>query len=80
MATAPSKQKAMEDTEEDVSTSSDSGVKVPEEFQKKVAELLKGASKQEIDFVQDCCYDAMSELERKDRKSEFSTEHMPTSY
>jgi hypothetical protein len=79
MATLP-KQKVMEDTEEDVSAESDSGVKVPEEFQKKVAELLKGATKQEVDYVQDCCYDVMNELDKADRKSEFSTEHMPTQY
>jgi hypothetical protein len=74
----------MEDTEDDVNTdTSKPEVRVPEEFQTKVAEILKGATKQEIDFIQDLCQEAMSDIYDKESKNKkgpvesFSTEDMP---
>ena len=82
MSAAKSKDNSseMEDTQNDVETSPNSGIKVPEAFQLKVDELLKGASKQEIDYVQDCCSDLMSEIYEKEHKDEFSTADMPKNY
>ena len=73
MATKP-----MEDTEDDVSTTPTKGaIKVPEDFQQAVYDLLEGRTKQEIDFVQDCCSDLMSEIYKKENKDQFSTADMP---
>jgi len=50
-------------------------VPIPEEFQKKVQELLKGANRQQLSFVRDCCYQCESDMKPE---PEFSTESMPS--
>ena len=66
-----------DDSEE--SSDSNSAIKVPEAFQIKVAELLKGISKEECDYLQDQCSSCMSEFYKQKDKDEFSTAEMPES-
>ena len=49
-------------------------VPIPEEFQKQVQALLKGANKQQLRHVQDCCNECLNGM---DKEAEFSTEDMP---
>lgn len=52
-----------------------SDVKVPEDFQKRVAELMKGINKEQCDFIQNACMSCMNDM--NDKETEFSTEDMP---
>ena len=61
----------------DESTEKDSSVPIPEDFQVAVKKLLKGANKQQLSFVQECCYECEREND-KVNKEEFSTESMPS--
>jgi len=49
-------------------------VPIPEEFQKQVQALLKGANKQQLRHVQDCCNECLNGMNKEE---EFSTEDMP---
>jgi len=51
----------------------ESTVPIPEEFQKSVKSLLKGANKQQLSFVRDCC----CECESDSKEAMMSTEGMP---
>jgi len=62
---------------EDKKSEGHSDYLVPEEFQRKVYELLDGANEQMIDYCQDCCYKMMNELHEKEKPAELSTEGMP---
>ena len=49
-------------------------VPIPEEFQKQVQALLKGANKQQLRHVQDCCNECLNGMNKEE---EFSTKEMP---
>lgn len=51
----------------------DSSVPVPEEFQTKVKALLKGANKQQLSFVRECCYEC-----EREQEPEFTDANMPS--
>lgn len=67
--------------------SNSSNVPLSEEFQKSVMELVKGASEQQVDFIQDCCQSRDRELYEAREKNKktgnipevYSTEDMPKS-
>lgn len=77
--------KVMEDTEQDVDATSEKdsstkGVKVSEEFQKKVHALVNGATKAECSFMSSAAYEREEILRKKDKKNnpEFTDAAMPS--
>lgn len=57
--------------------SDNSGVTIPEDFQIKVANLLDGATKEQMQYVQNYCFDCMAEMRRKEDDESYSTKDMP---
>jgi ribosome recycling factor len=58
----------MDETKEDAS-GKENGVKVSEEFQKRVYELLDEATNAECDYVGTCCSERRSEIYDEERKA-----------
>lgn len=52
-------------------------VKVPEEFQKRVYDVVYDATKEQISYIQSCCSERMSQLYKEEKPEEFDDKGMP---
>jgi len=54
-----------------------SGVDIPEDFQKQAYNLLEGANKAELNYLQNCVFDCLAKIRNKEADKEFSSDDMP---
>jgi hypothetical protein len=69
------------DEKEEKEPSSGEGVKLPEEFQQEVYELIQSAdSKEKLSYIRDCCYQKEDEMRKAEMKKDSKGKKVPDEY
>ena len=75
---SPAEEYAESSKEEASEVAEGTEIPLPEKFQRSVQSLLKGANKQQLRHVQDCCNECLDGMAKEEREEEFSTKDMPS--